>query len=75
MSKGSRVGSKSAVVRRSKRKKRSGFLGTPKWRKDEERKRPKSTTEITFVADCDVGSDSDCSDKPLPVKSSSKRKI
>ena len=74
MPKGNRVGSKAAVVKRSKSKKRSGFLGTPKWRKDEERKRPKSTSEITFVADCDVGSDSDCSEKPLP-KSSSKRKI
>jgi len=66
MPKGNRVGSKAAVVKRSKSKKRSGFLGTPKWRKDEERKRPKSTSEITFVPDCDVGSESDCSEKPLP---------
>ena len=74
MPKGNRVGSKVAVVKRTKSKKRSGFLGTPKWRKDEERRRPKSTSEITIVPDCDVGSDSDCSEKPLPVKSSSKRK-
>ena len=40
-----------------------------------ERKRPKSTSEITFVPNCDVRSDSDCSEKPLPVKPSSKRKI
>lgn len=70
---GNRVGSKAAVVKRSKSKKCSGFLGTPKWIKDEE-KRPKSKSEITFVPDCDVANDSDCSEKPLP-KSPSKRKI
>ena len=76
MPKTNRVESKAAVVKRSKSQKRSGFLGTPKWIKDEERKRPKCTSsEITFVPDCaDVGSDSNCSQKPLP-KSSSKRKI
>ena len=37
-----RLRSKAAVVKKSKSKKRSGFLGARKWRKDEERKRDRN---------------------------------
>ena len=74
MPKGNPFGSKSAVVKKRKSKKSSGFLGTPKWKKDKERKQSKSTSEITFVHDCDVGTDSDCSVE-CTTSSSSKRKL
>jgi len=55
MPKGNPFGSKSSVVAKRSSKKRSGFRGTPGWRKKVEESRPKDATQLTFIPDCDVG--------------------
>ena len=70
MPKGNPIGSKSSVVNRSTSKKRKGFKGTPKWDKERQENEPKSTFEITFVKDNDVGDD-----LSPPEQSASKRKL
>ena len=47
MPKGNPIGSKSSVIKRRRGKKRSGFQGIPKWKKEAEKREPKDMSVIS----------------------------
>ena len=74
MPKGNPIGSKSPVVKRRRSKKRSGFQGFPKWKKETEKGQPKDVCELftfRFIPDSDVSPNSDKSETTnIPVSGS-----